>query len=517
MIPSTETTDAIEETALVEAIKSYNASLSRLRLERDDLERRLRESHSNARGSSEQNFLVPSSEATIDNLKVTLSFLNEEQKALEHLLDDHKSLLHSANLPLQQYVPAEIWTQIFVACLPDEEYIKWTPDFPPFILGRVCSSWRNIVTNTPQLWTSLDIQIFEKPNWRSKFFLFLSRSGELPLRLSLQWSITEFSPKPRNYFGAYIPELVNSSAHRLQSLKLSIPQEYLNAFFSEDSDRVFPLLKVLEVADRTWVYPREVDMRFVRAPNLQELTFSSVHAHVLSFLPSFSPNFCPRLTEFNSASLLSVPELLEIFSRCGATLRRCRVRVQRSRVGVENVIYANWSPRNPTGAVHRIVEMPKLESIEIVCSPGDPKVLSFFDWLDLPSLRAVTFTSSLGPGIAPSHRPVLWPKPYLMRLVGRCGCKVRKVICKGIVSHEVENKDMVKRLGDLREMEAWIDGTDVVGEDVKEVLRTRIRVDEESEREDKELMRGGDRNRRLEKGTEPQQSDADVDDGWSLL
>ncbi|KAF5366016.1 hypothetical protein D9758_006713 [Tetrapyrgos nigripes] len=354
----------VEEEALLEAINSYHASLSRLRLERDEIHQML------------QHGCTLESEEPVDQLKATLSFLKEEEKVLERLLNDHKSLLS----PIR-HVPAEIWMRVFICCLPDIEYMSWTAHFPPFILSRVCSSWRNVVLSTPQLWTSLEIQILPRPKWRSKFHMFLSRSGGLPLSLAIQWYPSKFY-RGNDQFAQYIPDLVASSSQRWRSLQLSVPETSLAAFF----DRSLPQLEVLEVFSRA----DEKHSPGVKAPNLRKISFSGIYLTPIAWNPSWR-----RLTEFNSRSPLRVPEVVDVFSSC-PSIQRCCVRIEWNR---EHHIQAD-----------KVVTMSRLESLELVCSRGYENVLCIFDFLDAPALSAVAFTGAAGSITPGTHRPVLWPE-----------------------------------------------------------------------------------------------------------
>ncbi|KAK7472285.1 hypothetical protein VKT23_000405 [Stygiomarasmius scandens] len=474
----------IEEGTLAEAIKAYNSILSRLGSEREDIQRKLKAIHGSER-VFQQAVLRSDSLKTIAELETALSLLIEEERAMETLLKDHKSLLS----PIRR-VPSEIWMQVFIQCLPDTEYIAWRPDFPPFILMSVCSHWRNLVMTTSQLWASLSIHILPKSDWRKLLNVFSSRSGQLPLNLAVQWYPSRFH-REQEPFEAYIPELATSS-HRWRSLQLSVPETSLRLLF----DHALPQLEVLELCSqasaRSWAH--------IRAPNLCKLTFSSVYVGV----PSQSLSW-PHLNEFNSRSPLMIHEVLAIFSSCPSMQRCC--------------IHVHGEPHGLGSDPVRIARMPRLESIALVCTRSAPHILHFFDALDTPVLHSVELTSPAGIHAPPSHRPVLWPKPYLLRLTDRSGCRIRKLVFKGTVSHDLENRDIVKRLVDLREMEIWHGEEDVVPDDLKNLLNQRLREDEELRRLDDKMAilttcsaeTGGNPAREI--GTEDEELDGD----WNIL
>ena len=95
-----------------------------------------------------------------------------------------------------QRLPAESLGCIFVACLPDEPYVRPARDRAPLLLVEVCRRWREVARQTPQLWRSLDaIQDhgwgeLGVVNWEDmdNFETWLSRSGNRPLSLGLSFS-----------------------------------------------------------------------------------------------------------------------------------------------------------------------------------------------------------------------------------------------------------------------------------------------------------------------------------------
>ncbi|EAU88904.2 hypothetical protein CC1G_12845 [Coprinopsis cinerea okayama7 len=55
----------------------------------------------------------------------------------------------------------------------------------PFRLGRVCSRWRALTEDTPQLWTAICIPSAKRPGMLELFELWLKRSGKMPITLIL--------------------------------------------------------------------------------------------------------------------------------------------------------------------------------------------------------------------------------------------------------------------------------------------------------------------------------------------
>ncbi|KAK7031382.1 hypothetical protein R3P38DRAFT_813035 [Favolaschia claudopus] len=89
-------------------------------------------------------------------------------------------------------IPPEITAEIFLNCLPDETFIPPNSKQAPLVLCHVCRQWRIIAFNTPGLWASLyvDYNWFEYPGLDDLLCGWLSRSGDLPLKLRIDESNT---------------------------------------------------------------------------------------------------------------------------------------------------------------------------------------------------------------------------------------------------------------------------------------------------------------------------------------
>ncbi|KIM41408.1 hypothetical protein M413DRAFT_52928, partial [Hebeloma cylindrosporum] len=93
-----------------------------------------------------------------------------------------------------------IWSKIFSHCLSDTSLPTVNFSEAPLLLTRVCRGWKSIAIKTPQLWSSVSVDIpsYEMRNKRSadwsdigvssrKAMLndWLDRSGELPLTIAM--------------------------------------------------------------------------------------------------------------------------------------------------------------------------------------------------------------------------------------------------------------------------------------------------------------------------------------------
>ncbi|KAJ6485900.1 hypothetical protein C8R45DRAFT_998331 [Mycena sanguinolenta] len=93
-------------------------------------------------------------------------------------------------------LPPEIMSDIFLHCLPDEEFIDPTwSGRAPFLLCHICRQWRRIAMNTPRLWASLyiDYNWFGQTGTDTFLCDWVSRAKDVPLALRVDqgsgWSI----------------------------------------------------------------------------------------------------------------------------------------------------------------------------------------------------------------------------------------------------------------------------------------------------------------------------------------
>ncbi|KAF8650054.1 hypothetical protein AX16_005444 [Volvariella volvacea WC 439] len=137
-------------------------------------------------------------EADIASLKAQLHDLERERNVLSYHIDHHCALI----APIRR-LPHDILREIFIQCLPTDDFALMKTSEAPLLLGRVCSAWRQVALVTPRLWQSMHIpytNAFEqtssaiaafKTAWRSRLdgiSLWLSRSGTLPLSISCHFS-----------------------------------------------------------------------------------------------------------------------------------------------------------------------------------------------------------------------------------------------------------------------------------------------------------------------------------------
>ncbi|KAJ7649895.1 hypothetical protein FB45DRAFT_730491 [Roridomyces roridus] len=130
-------------------------------------------------------------------------------------------------------LPAEITSEIFVRFLPsDLEFIPPIGPKSPSFLLRICRQWRGAALATPQLWSSIDLQLHgdRKSARNHQFKLFeswLKRSGNFPLSIRL-WDMrrgsTSIATSPK------FKDAILHHASRLQHVDIYLPYDDLRSF-----------------------------------------------------------------------------------------------------------------------------------------------------------------------------------------------------------------------------------------------------------------------------------------------
>ncbi|KAK7024898.1 WD40 repeat-like protein [Favolaschia claudopus] len=82
-------------------------------------------------------------------------------------------------------VPVEITSEIFLQCLPDR-LTEPRAYSAPFLLGQICSVWRQIALNNPRLWAALHVRYSGNGrHFQNLIQNWLPRAGSVPFSLSL--------------------------------------------------------------------------------------------------------------------------------------------------------------------------------------------------------------------------------------------------------------------------------------------------------------------------------------------
>ncbi|KAJ7355909.1 hypothetical protein DFH08DRAFT_510893 [Mycena albidolilacea] len=110
------------------------------------------------------------------------------QKQNTLVVDEHGRLRFAALSRRVLCLPLEILAEIFVYCLPEDDFITPSLTTAPLVLCGVCRQWREVAGSTPKLWSSLafDMQLAGSDAYIDLCRTWLLRARSTPLYLSLQ-------------------------------------------------------------------------------------------------------------------------------------------------------------------------------------------------------------------------------------------------------------------------------------------------------------------------------------------
>ncbi|KAF9529714.1 hypothetical protein CPB83DRAFT_248894 [Crepidotus variabilis] len=126
-------------------------------------------------------------------------------------------------------LPVELWAEIFALSLSEDQFVTPNASNPPILLGRVCTEWRNIAYNTPDLWKTLALTSSDNVDHQSSVAgieTWLESSYTYPLSISL--SIPQRS-------NAQLHKIVNRllrTAQRWRHLKIDVENDTLDQILS---------------------------------------------------------------------------------------------------------------------------------------------------------------------------------------------------------------------------------------------------------------------------------------------
>ena len=314
-------------------------------------------------------------------------------------------------------LPIELWAQIFVACLPIDDFVRPNPREAPLLLCQVCSQWRKIATGTPLLWSTLSIRgSWRRQLWKSSLECWLQRSGNASLFLDV--CIPAYMEPT---FDDNIKKLITSTAYRWHHLRLSLPDNLLRYMLSNN----MPSLHKLEFNS---TYPiSTLEIQASQAPKLKmvALLTKPLYPQPLS-LP------WQQLTSISSQCWLNIRQHLEILRKCPRleSYSMC-------------LVHADTRPDA------RPLLMENLRRLELVTFIGH-SMGPILSHLDLPRLTQLSFSV---PHESPACGIVSWPTFFIISLVERSSCPLQKVLLRGVEVTADGIKEMKKYVPSLISVE----------------------------------------------------------------
>ncbi|KAF8072221.1 hypothetical protein FPV67DRAFT_1667654 [Lyophyllum atratum] len=312
-------------------------------------------------------------ENRIELFGILMNDLFPRWNAINEHIEDHRTLICTINR-----LPVELVRTIFCWCLPSRDSAMSSKDFP-LLLGRVCSAWRQISFSTPQLWTSLYIQVprmdISKPEkqdlltrYGRAVIAWLKRSASLPISLSfIDDGQSPFHPNSLALTetpGFYLLEILLGFSDRWNHVNFAVDYRSM-AYLARLNEHDVPFLHTAQIEIKG--LHREADLSslsFLRSPS-SSLRWEALTTLVMTYR-----------TGPSNTTALSVDEALTTLTKC-LSLVTCVLDIQ---AHPNNSFLP--SDRTP-------IRLPHLQDLVIKLSSSVPSehIKSLFQMLDLPDLR----------------------------------------------------------------------------------------------------------------------------------
>ncbi|KAF8808713.1 hypothetical protein BYT27DRAFT_7255340 [Phlegmacium glaucopus] len=283
--------------------------------------------------------------------------------------------------PLIQRLPIDLLFEIFIRCLPHDDFQRPNKHEAPLLLAQVCTLWRKISLDTRMLWASLEIPTEGQSSDGETLSplvdlndLWLSRSGQCPLSLSL-----------RNDCIRVLDTIRTHSTH-LRRLKMTVSER--DCIVLPD-DVHLPLLETFEMFTEESLEPdlvQSLSCCLKAAPRLKSFTWTNDLAHALQIKLNWS-----NLTHIKLNTVIDLQDFLPMFSEAK----------------VMTHITFGFIMTGHT-AVYSSVVLPELRSL-IICAGDNPGPV--FDAITTPKLKELFINSRY-----------FWPHSSVLAFLQRSAC-----------------------------------------------------------------------------------------------
>ncbi|GLB40726.1 hypothetical protein LshimejAT787_0805970 [Lyophyllum shimeji] len=319
-------------------------------------------------------------EDEITRLVARLDELRLQQKKIDEFVRGHRRLA-----PAIRRLPVEIIQRIFFWSLPTRNPAMSAKE-APMLLGRVCSTWRQISLATPRLWCGLHLNVssveFERQTAQLELYSdavtgWLGRSGSLPL--SISGSFINDSQWPYSY----LLDVLIGFSHRWKHLNLRIPHQYCYQL-SRLTEAEVPLLETF--AFELFQVPLDPEdpnpLPFVHSKSLRTVAIYD-SASVCCALPfrweRLSKVFIGSNSEFSNPGRMTLGQAVDILGKC-SQLVACSLEIDFDDIAGRVALTATT------------IRLPFLETLRVIVDSRMEIMLSetvglFFDTIQAPRLR----------------------------------------------------------------------------------------------------------------------------------
>ncbi|KIM37498.1 hypothetical protein M413DRAFT_423412 [Hebeloma cylindrosporum] len=373
--------------------------------------------------------LLEQEERTIGALKQNIL---ETENTLQALAGMHATIeerIHSYRRCLsfssRKRLPPEIVQEIFHHCMafnyPDESPL---PSTAPLLLTQICSAWRKIALNTPELWSNVVLEFIGLSDARLQAVqelakLWIERCG------SRLYTIKLTTHLPQGFQMANpLSDLLRLKPATISALDLELPAEHLKYFNDHPLEMQFENLESINVipvepkgrVPSVWFHTTPI---FESAPKLKRVQLEfSTNIYELSEL-RFPWSQLTHLV-IDSVNGWCPSDMFSVFKQC-QMLQTCDISIERQGVEFEDVYHPHLTKLN--------LKLPNFV---------------LFDNLNLPALKSLCVYSTL-----PLHSTSIIP---LISFHRRCNPKLEKLTLGG--THPIDEVLSLLQVisGPLREL-----------------------------------------------------------------
>ncbi|KIM77155.1 hypothetical protein PILCRDRAFT_12323 [Piloderma croceum F 1598] len=350
-----------------------------------------------------------------------------------------------------QRIPPEIWGDIFVQCLPDDEFIAISAYSAPMLLAGVCRPWRLIVLSTPRLWNSICLNrlYFREFAHFNLSSMWLGRAGKLPLFIGIWQGGFPSYQDERNIVISVLPFV-----SQIKNLNVGMSWPLIETLLGgQDISALTDLeIRIPNNSSRDLYHdsPRHLNISD-STPHLRTLKLAHFPHGVVTYLLPFP---WAQLTEFSAYPI--------DFNQCFDIFRECRNLTHLSLSGIST---------GYDGHIRRHVLLPNLISLTLGIY-RDRDIRYLWHGLTLPKLRECMFgfssrTSPMDP----------WSTAKLFALLDRSSCSLHTLEIPPFTS-DADVVECVQRIPSLRNIKFGPSVTkNVLSDRVSRILNQRAASD----------------------------------------
>ncbi|KAF7297940.1 F-box domain-containing protein [Mycena chlorophos] len=305
--------------------------------------------------------ILPPETTPDPKLKAQFDALSTQLGAAQEVL-----AVHMQAITFARQIPVEVLQSIFLFALPASQFIKPSANTAPLLLCQICSPWRRVALNLPQLWTSLSLRTDRgRRRWRDLIEMWLGRTAEAPLTMSFLAGSEGIGDVA--YFNDHVVRMLRPSQKRWRQLQLEVPGSTTTKLLNAD----LPLLETLELntrGDSAGIYLSSAD-----APRLRKVSVVGAKSNPAVVYVAYD-----QLAELHVPDFaIKLDDLYQLLSKC-RNLQRCSITMDPAS-----------TPTNRS-LEYRPVSLPRLRdlSVSVRMIAGAP-LASLFLELKTPALKAL--------------------------------------------------------------------------------------------------------------------------------